>query len=198
MDNWITTHITFNYRCFKYFYMFQFLCMFHFLLKVIYFKKNCITLHYVLHFKYGDHGFLQRFSLLMPISIMQWRVDIGMFNPTHKTRFINLELLRKVGLSFGFHLGIRFVFVVLMLFVCGDIELNPDPKQGVLATIYQFAIGIFIASLHTILKKKIVLLQAYNTIHRFEMICLSKFYVDASLSSDKDKSDHKRLQVSKR
>ena len=51
---------------------------------------------------------------------MQWRVEIGMFNPTHKTRFINLKSLRVVGLSSGFCLDIHFVFVVLMLFACGD------------------------------------------------------------------------------
>ena len=72
----------------------------------------------------------QGFSLLiMPISIMRRRVEIGMFNPTHKTRFINLKSLRVVGLSSGFHLSIGFVFVFLMLFACGDIELNPGPKK---------------------------------------------------------------------
>ena len=73
---------------------------------------------------------------------MRWHVEIGMFNPAHKTRFINLKSLRVVGLSSGFRLGIRFVFVFLMLFVCGDIELNPGPKKGAPATISQFAIGI--------------------------------------------------------
>ena len=86
----------------------------------------------------------QGFSILIiPISIMQWRVEIGMFNPTHKTRFINLKSLRVVGLSPGFRLGIRFVFVVLMLFACGDTEVNPGPKKkGAPATISQFAIEI--------------------------------------------------------
>ena len=70
------------------------------------------------------------FSLLiMAISIMQWRVEIGMFNPAHKTRFFNEKSLRVVGLSSGFRLGIRFIFVVLMLFACDDIELNPGPKK---------------------------------------------------------------------
>ena len=71
----------------------------------------------------------QWFSLLIiPISIKQWHIEIGMFNPTHKTRFINLMSLRVVGFSPGLRLGICFVFVVLMLFACGDIELNPSPK----------------------------------------------------------------------
>ena len=85
----------------------------------------------------------QVFSLLiMPISIMQRCVEIGMFNPTHKTRFIKLKSLLVIGLSSGFHLGIRSVFVVLMLCACGDNELNPGPKKGAPATISQFAIGI--------------------------------------------------------
>ena len=81
----------------------------------------------------------QGFSLLiMPFSIMQWRVEIRMFNPTHKTRFISLKSSRVVCLSSGF----RFVFVFLILFACGDIELGPDPKKGAPPTISQFAIGI--------------------------------------------------------
>ena len=50
--------------------------------------------------------YLQGFLLLiMPISIMQWHEEIGMFNPTHKTRFINLKLLQLKGLcsDFGLH-----------------------------------------------------------------------------------------------
>ena len=50
----------------------------------------------------------------MPISNMQLREEIGMFNPTYKTRFINEESLQLVGLSPAF----RFVFVFLMLFAC--------------------------------------------------------------------------------
>ena len=91
--------------------------------------------------------------VIMPISIMQWCVEIGMFSPTYKTRFINLKSLRAVGLSSGFRLGIRFVFVFLILFACDDIELNPGPKKGAPATVSQFAIGIETASLHTILQK---------------------------------------------
>ena len=51
---------------------------------------------------------------------MQWHTEIGMFNPTHKTRFINLCL------------GICDAFVFLMLFACGDIEHNPGPKRELL------------------------------------------------------------------
>ena len=53
--------------------------------------------------------YLQGFLLLiMPISIMQWHVEIGMFNPTDKTRFINLKLLQVKGLCSDFGLDICF------------------------------------------------------------------------------------------
>ena len=122
---------------------------------------------------------------IMPISIMQWRVEIGMFNPTHKTRFINFKSLRVVVLSSGFRLGIRFVFVFLMLFACGDIELNPSAKKR--SSCYNFSVCHW--NLNSITAHnfaKIDLLQAYNTIHQYDMICLSESYIDASVSSDND------------
>ena len=55
----------------------------------------------------------QGFSLLiMPISIMRWRIEIGMSNPAHKTRFINLKSLRVVGLSSGFRFRYSFCFCI--------------------------------------------------------------------------------------
>ena len=62
MDNWLATQIIFTYRCFKYFYMFHFMCMFRILWKVIYFIKNYIILHYTLDFKYGDHSLYSLFT----------------------------------------------------------------------------------------------------------------------------------------
>ena len=50
-DNRLATQIIFTYQCFKYFYMFQFLCVFYSLWKVIYFMENYIILHYVLDFE---------------------------------------------------------------------------------------------------------------------------------------------------
>ena len=51
------------------------------------------------------------FSLrIISISIMKCSLEIEMFNPTHKTRFINLKSLRAIGLSSGFGSGIRLVF----------------------------------------------------------------------------------------
>ena len=44
----------------------------------------------------------------MSISNMKGRLETGMFNPTHKTRFINEKSLLVVDLSSAFHFGICF------------------------------------------------------------------------------------------
>ena len=62
----------------------------------------------------GVHS--QESSLLsLPISNVQQSVEIAMFSPTLKTRFINEKLLWQVGLFSASCFGVRFVFVVLMV-----------------------------------------------------------------------------------
>ena len=73
-----------------------------------------------------SHGFS---LLIIPLSITQWRVEIGMFNPAHMTRFINEKSLRVACIYSVFRFGIRFVFLVPMLFGCVDIELNLSLKK---------------------------------------------------------------------
>ena len=116
---------------------------------------------------------------------MQWRVEIEMFSPTHKTRFIKLKSLRVVGPSSGFGSGIRFVFVFLMLFACDDIELNLGPKKR--SSCYNFSVCHWnLNSITAYHFAKIDFLQACNTIHQYDMICLSKSYLDVSVSSGND------------
>ena len=55
-NNRVATQKMFTYQCFKYFYMFQFICIFDFLWKVINFMENYIIFHYILNFKYGDQS----------------------------------------------------------------------------------------------------------------------------------------------
>ena len=99
----------------------------------------------------------------MPISNMQWRVEIGMFNPRHKTRFINKKSLLVVGLSSAFRCCICFVFVVLMQFACGDIKLNPGPQKR--SSPYNFSVCHWNFNSITALNFAIIdILQACNTI----------------------------------
>ena len=65
-----------------------------------------------------------------------------------------------------------FVFTLLILFIFGDIKLTLAPKNSYLnrITAQNFA--------------KVNLLQAYNAIHNFDLICLSESYLGSFVSSD--------------
>ena len=128
----------------------------------------------------------QEFSLLIILlSITQWRVEIGTFNPAHMTRFINEKSLRVACLYSAFRFGIRFVFLVPMLFGRDDIELNLSLKKK--SSCYNFSVCL--SNLNSITVHnfaRIDLTQAYDTIHQCEVIFLSESYLDASLSFNND------------
>ena len=69
----------------------------------------------------------QGFSLLiMPIIIMQWREEIVMFNPMHKTSFYQLKVITGSRSFFWFSFRYSFCFYSSnAICMCGDIELNP-------------------------------------------------------------------------
>ena len=117
---------------------------------------------------------------------MQWRVEIGIFNATSKARYFKKKLSRVAAPVFCFFsFGFRFVFILLILFVSGDVELNPGPKNR--NSCYNFSICHW--NLNSITAHnfaKLNLLQAYNTIHDFDTICLSESYLDSSISSNND------------
>ena len=117
---------------------------------------------------------------------MQRREEIGIFNATSKARYFKKKSLRVAAPVFCFFsFGFRFVFILRILFVCGDFELNPGPKNR--NSCYNFSIchwNLNSITAHSF--AKVNLLQAYNAIHDFHMICLSESYLDSSVSSDND------------
>ena len=56
----------------------------------------------------------------MPISIMQWRVEIGMFYRKSKVRYRDRILLPTIRPLFSCSSGFRFTFIMLILLTCGD------------------------------------------------------------------------------
>ena len=117
----------------------------------------------------------------MPISIMQWRVEIGMFFRKSKVRYRDRILLPTIRPLFSCSSGFRFAFIMLILLTCGDIESNPGPRRS--DSCYNFSIchwNLNSMTAHNF--KKINLLEAYNTINKFDVICLSESYLDSSIS----------------
>ena len=79
----------------------------------------------------------------MPISNMQWCVEIGIFNATSKAQYLKKKFLGVAAPVFDFFsFGFRFVFILLILFVCGDVSLIMVLKTGTPAIISQSVIGI--------------------------------------------------------
>ena len=119
----------------------------------------------------------------MPISIMQWRVEIGMFFRKSKVRYRDRILLPTIRLLFSCSSGFRFAFIMLILLICGDIESNPLPRRC--DSCYNSSICHWNLNSMTIHNfEKINLLEAYNTINKFDVICSSESYLDSSIASD--------------
>ena len=69
-----------------------------------------------------------------------------------------------------------------LLLLCGDVELNPGPKQN---TAKKFSIchwNLNSIAAHNV--AKLVLLKAYNSIRKFDIICLSETYLDSNILPD--------------
>ena len=80
-------------------------------------------------------------------------------------------------------LGIRFVFVLLMLLACGDTELNPGPrKRDTCHNLSNCHWNLNCTAAHNF--EKLNLLEAYNTVNKFDIICLLEKYLDSSILSD--------------
>ena len=158
--------------------MLNFICIFCLSRKIFYAKDRINILFYIYDI-IRAHSY--EFPLLiMPISNTQWRVEIGIFNATSKARYFKKKSpLVAAPVFCFFSFGFRFVFIVLILFVCGDVELNPGPINR--NSCYNFSICHW--NLNSIAAHnfaKVNLLQAYNAIHDFDMICLPESYLDSS------------------
>ena len=120
--------------------------------------------------------------MVIPVSTMQWRVKIEIFNARGELRFLITASQRANCTSFFCSLGICFVFVIMLL-VCRDIELNPGPRKR--NTYHNFSFchwNLDSIAAHNF--EKVDFLEAYNTVNKFDIIFLSAPYLDSSMLSD--------------
>ena len=108
-------------------------------------------------------------------------MQIGQFHLlTHPTRAINL-------LHHGFSKMQNIFLLFFNLFCClflrqhGDVEINPGPKKK--TAVEHFSCCHWNAnSLAAHDYKKVSLLEAYNAVHHYDLICVSETYLDSSIS----------------
>ena len=116
---------------------------------------------------------------------MQCNVEIRIFDAKCKVKFSKVKLTsQKANCTLSFcSLAILLVFVLLMLLVCRDTELNPGPRKRY--TCYNLSIFHWNSNsveVHNL--EKVIFLEVYNTVNRFDKICLSAMYLDSSILYD--------------
>ena len=172
----------------------------------------------------------------MPISVSQWRGEIGTFYGctahafTRYTffccsaificllitiRFILLLMILPILFAYTFmklyfydlirtkyrnlcskmililYLSVLYDFLTLLwyskclILSSGDIEMNPGPTATYCNSFSICHWNLNSISAHRF--SKVSLLIAYNSIHKFDIICLSETYLDSEILSDDDK-----------
>ena len=74
------------------------------------------------------------------------------------------------------------VFVNLLLIICGDIETNPGPNDTYNLSLCHWNLNSIMA--HNF--SKLTALAAFNSIHKFDIICLSETFLNSSYKTEDD------------
>ena len=127
----------------------------------------------------------------MTVNLVQWRVVCGMFNcrssaVTRKVCNLKqnfLSLIRILFLcwhyfenTFIFFLTLVYLFTFLQCH--GDIELNPGPRRLKSNRLSVCHWNLNSLSAHNF--SKLTQLKAYNSIYKYDFICLSETYLDST------------------
>ena len=123
----------------------------------------------------------------MPISTNLWRAQIGAFGiMIAKLCVMNTwSSITKAKFQNSFVLSFFFLitFLSLLLILSNDIELNPGPKKD--SSKRNFSIAHW--NLNSIAAQyfvKLSQLETYNTMHSYNLICLSETWLDSTTSID--------------
>ena len=115
----------------------------------------------------------------MPVNIDQWHAGIGRFHshlviPKTKKKSDPIIIFTCIFTFF------YSVFLSILILKAGDIELNPGPPQNFHLyfscchwNVYTFATDNYSKAL-----------KAYNSIYRYDFICISETFLDSSFESD--------------
>ena len=119
----------------------------------------------------------------MPISIMQWLVEIGIFNIKFSIRCKSNALGSVTPLLYKIA-GTSITLLTIFLLLCGDVELNPGPTKK-RSSWFNFSICHWnLNSLTWYNFEKVNLLEAYNAVNKLDIICLSESFLDSSILTE--------------
>ena len=127
------------------------------------------------------------------INVVQWRVEIGVFDALCDVRYTakfsrsSHSPSKKAAVSV-------LIFTLLLLFISGDVELNPGPNK----TNSSCKFSVCHWNLNSLAARNfemVGLLEAFNTINKFDIICVSESYLDSTFSSDNEDIDIKGYKL---
>ena len=115
----------------------------------------------------------------MSRSIDQWHASIGLFyGQVYGHIIIKLSIHSrdlKVVINI---LCCVAAFAFLLLLKHGDVEVNPGPKKKEVSFFYCFHWNLNSILAHN----ELSLLEAYNTVHKYNILCISETFLDSSVS----------------
>ena len=114
--------------------------------------------------------FILIISILISLTLFQF-ISVS-YMLTNVPSFFNLDILSLFTL--------HFFLIAGLLLLCGDVESNPGPKDRQKLSVIHWNLNSL--SVHDYIK--LSSLQAFNTLHKFDLICLSETFFDSSISSD--------------
>ena len=119
----------------------------------------------------------------MPISTVQWRLQIGIFKTRLYIRFKSNTHGSSTPLLYTIA-GISITLLSVFLLPCGDIELNPGPNKGRYSLFDLFICHWNLYSLTAQNFEKVNLLEAYSIVNKFDIICLLESSLDSSIIAE--------------
>lgn len=139
---------------------------FFFYLWIFFFTICFISQSQSLELAIRSQGFL---LIVIPVTIMQCRVEIGIFNAECKVRFSTTTLQKDNCTLYFCSLGIRFVFDLSVLLVYGHVKVNLGLRKR--DTCYNLSVchwSLNSIAIHNF--EKINLLLPYDTVSKFEIV----------------------------
>ena len=118
---------------------------------------------------------------MVSIGIGWWHASTGLF---HGQVYGHIRIKLSIGScdlkAVIIMLCFFAAFTFLLLLQHGDVEVNPGPKKKEVRFF-----SCFHWNLNSILAhNKSSLLEAYNAIHKYDILCISETYFDSSVSVD--------------
>ena len=117
----------------------------------------------------------------MPVNVVQWRVEIGVFSAScdvrYRTKFSHSNYFPSKKKTITV-----LILTLLLLFMSGDIELNPGPNKT--NSSCKFSVCHWnLNSLAAHNFENVGLLEAFNSINKFDIIRVSESYLYSTFSS---------------